>query len=329
MRTPLRVALLLVLAAAVVGAAEPATWDGFLDRPPQNRADADRMSLALNGMYREALRHAATPAIADWIAEATGHARENERRARRALAGASLHGGAADDAAWRARARRFVTAYAAEQRRLAMLWPRNPSEIHVYRSETAGWDLPDRTLALTFDDGPHPARTRRVMALLHARGIPAAFFVLGRSLQAARDAHAMPDYRGFAVGIHTWSHPYLPELGADGARQQLVRTAAEMRRAGLGPVRFFRAPFGARGPRELKMVEAMGLRSVLWNMDSQDWQGDMQRRPSRIAGRAVALALLQRRGILLMHDTQPQTAGELKQVLDVLQRAGFRFTSRF
>ena len=74
-------------------------------------------------------------------------------------------------------------------------------------------------------------------------------------------------------------------------------------------------------------MKKLGLRSTLWNVDSQDWQADMQARPGRIASRTLALMLLHRHGIVLMHDVQPQTPSELARLLPVLPRLGFRISN--
>ena len=79
-----------------------------------------------------------------------------------------------------------------------------------------------------------------------------------------------------------------------------------------------------RAQRELAVMKKLGLRSLLWNVDSQDWQGQMQARPGRIASRTLALLLLHRHGIVLMHDVQPQTPAELGRLLPLLPQLGLR-----
>ena len=282
------------------------------------------MSLVLNRLYRDEVRRGSTPGIEWWVTEVSGQCDQNVARAQAALKGSSS---LPPDPAWQREAQRFVREYSAEQRRLAVLYRRTPSEIGLRPGETAGWNLADRRLALTFDDGPKPGLTQRILKILRASKVPAVFFVMGRNLRTAREGRRLPDYTGFPVGSHSFTHPFLPELSPSALKAELSDTNAEIVNANLAPPTMFRAPYGARGPRELGAVEKLGMRSVLWNIDSQDWQASMQRRPSRIASRTVALALLRRHGIILMHDVQPQTPHELEVILGALGKAGYQFTA--
>ena len=226
---------------------------------------------------------------------------------------------------WKRAALRFVARYADEQRRLVALFNTVPSEIEFYPSEEAGWNLPDKTLVLSFDDGPSPEKTARILKELRAEQVPAVFFLLGQSLMEARQSSRIPDYSGVQVGSHTFSHAFLVGSSFPSIRRQFEQTDEELRRAHLPRARLFRAPYGARRLRELAFIEERGLQSILWNIDSQDWQGSMQQGQGRISHRIVALALLRRRGIILCHDTQSPTADMLPATIRLLKRLGFRF----
>lgn len=306
--------LLLVLMASVPVHAGPATFDDLTAYGP---VDAERVSLLLNETYLKALDAVAPRGIESWLSRERERTRGNIQRAR--AAGASA---VSANPRLVASARRFVAAYAAEQIQLARTFPRSPSEIEPYAGERNGWDLPDRHLVLTFDDGPRPQTTRVVLAALRAHSAPAAFFVLGGKVAA--DGRAV-DYSGFIVGSHTWSHLYMPEASIDKLQSEIERTRAAIAKAGIKASPYFRAPYGARRPRELALLAKFGLRSVLWNIDSQDWQASMQGVHDRIANRIIALALLRRRGIVLCHDIVPATADMLNGLLTRLSALGFHF----
>jgi peptidoglycan/xylan/chitin deacetylase (PgdA/CDA1 family) len=314
MLTRLLAALLAVSLLCSPARAALATFD---DLGTIRADEADGASRALNTLYLEALGSVRAPA---------GWRSAEIARTRAHLAHL---GGAAPfyrDAHWLASARRFVRDYAEEQARLARLAPSTPSEIAILPGERAGWELPDRTLLMSFDDGPNPATTPRIQRTLRAEKVPAVFFVLGKNLQSAREAGRLPAYGGFTVGSHTWSHRYLAGTAAETVRRELVSTGAEMKRDGLGTPNLFRPPYGALRERELRIAEGLGLRSILWNIDAQDWNEEMHR-PGRIEHRVIALALLRRHGIVLCHDIQAATAGDLGAMLGSLRRLGFRFAS--
>ncbi|MBT9583788.1 polysaccharide deacetylase family protein [bacterium] len=301
----MRILLVLWFMTRVALAREPAIWDQFV--APRSQAEANRVSGQLNQLYLAEVQRLARP---QWWAK------EVAQRCRQNLQEISSQGLAPPPDA-----RRFVQEYAAEQQRLALLYPRCTSEIRLQTGETAGWDLPERSFRLTFDDGPKPANTGRVLALLRANRKPAIFFVLGKRLQEA--AGALPDYQGFLLGNHSFDHSNLPTLNPQQLAKQLSQTEAAAAQAGLVLTRLWRAPYGARAARELKAAENLGLHSVLWNVDSQDWQPFMQSQPGRIARRTLALMLLHRRGIVLMHDIHSQTPAELALLLNYLQPLNF------
>lgn len=296
------------LLLTALGWAAPAHWDGLIDHAPANAQQADALSLRLNQAYLlEAQRLGGPPW---WLDSLRAHVQEN-------LKAAGEHPEAPPLSA---SGRAFIADYAAEQQRLAKLQNRYPSEVRWSGEETAGWEQPDRTFQLTFDDGPRSGSSQAILASLRKYRLPATFFVLGKQLAAGQP----PDYSGFTVASHSFDHANLLELSATALGAEFSDTQKQAARSGVTLAPLFRAPYGSRSTRELALMKKLGLRSVLWNVDSQDWQADMQARPGRIASRTLALMLLHRRGIVLMHDVQPKTPDELARLLPLVNRLGFR-----
>lgn len=300
--------LLLWLLLTLAAVAEPAHWDGLIDHAPAGPAQADALSLRLNQAYATEVQRLGGPSW--WLELVKTHCRENLRAA----------GDHPEAAELSAAGKTFVADYAAEQQRLAKLQGRYPSEIRWSSQETAGWELPDRTFQLTFDDGPKSGVSQPILASLRRHKLPATFFVLGKRLAETGDKR--PDYTGFTVASHSYDHANLLDLNPAALSAEFSDTEKQAERSGLKLARQFRAPYGSRSTRELALMKKLGLRSTLWNVDSQDWQADMQARPGRIASRTLALMLLHRHGIVLMHDVQPQTPAELARLLPVLARLG-------
>ncbi|MBS2036523.1 polysaccharide deacetylase family protein [bacterium] len=299
----------LGLTTAVWGV-PPAQWDGLINNAPADAAAADRLSLQLNRAYEAEVQRLGGPKW--WTDSVSRHCQENSRAA----------GAQAEPAPLSETGRAFIAAYAAEQKRLADIQDRYPSEIRWAEAETVGWELPDRSFQLTFDDGPKPGVSQPILASLRQFKAPATFFVLGKRLAEAGPKR--PDYSGFEVASHSYDHANLLDLDEQKLVSEFRDTEKQARASGLKLKPIFRAPYGSRAARELAVMQKIGLRSVLWNVDSQDWQAQMQARPGRIASRTLALMLLHRRGIVLMHDVQPQTPAELSRLLPLLQRMGLR-----
>ena len=88
---------------------------------------------------------------------------------------------------------------------LRMWTPSCFADVKVYRSVPTG----DKRIALTFDDGPHPSLTPRILEILDRFGIQATFFMVGQNIIYYPEAAKMVIERGHEVGNHTFTHPYI------------------------------------------------------------------------------------------------------------------------
>lgn len=150
-------------------------------------------------------------------------------------------------------------------------------------------------MALTFDDGPDPEWTPRLLELLARYGAKATFFVLGQNAARYPDLIARIAAEGHEIGNHTWSHRPLPDLSRAEIAEELARTAAA-----IGPkaVPLMRPPYGDFDRRANAVVRRLGYRPVLWSAASGDWEASGA---SAMAEQVLANA---RPGaIALFHDT--------------------------
>ena len=189
-------------------------------------------------------------------------------------------------------------------------------------------DAPDGDalpIALTFDDGPRPPHTGRVLDVLDRYGVPATFFCVGLHAHAHTEELDRMAEAGHRVGNHTWSHPFLPDLSPADLAVQLDRTDEAIARAGSTGGRLFRPPYGSRTPEILDWFAEhdRGSTMVLWDVDTGDWA---MPGADTIARRALAQA---RPGsIVLMHDgggDRSQTAEALPAIIEGLLERGHRF----
>jgi peptidoglycan-N-acetylglucosamine deacetylase len=126
-------------------------------------------------------------------------------------------------------------------------------------------------LALTFDDGPNPAWTPRLLDILAEHNVHATFFMVGRFAQAEPALARRIADAGHLVGNHTWSHPNLARSTAAKVRDELTRTSDTLAQITGRPIRFFRPPYGARRPAVLRIARSIGLTPVTWNAMTSDW----------------------------------------------------------
>jgi peptidoglycan/xylan/chitin deacetylase (PgdA/CDA1 family) len=126
-------------------------------------------------------------------------------------------------------------------------------------------------LALTFDDGPNPACTPRLLDTLASQNVRATFFLIGRYAQAEPDLVRRIAAAGHLIGNHSWSHPNLAITPARRIEEELSRTRDTLQQIAGAPIRCFRPPFGARRPIVLKIARSLGMTPVLWNAITTDW----------------------------------------------------------
>ena len=177
-------------------------------------------------------------------------------------------------------------------------------------------------VALTFDDGPNPETTRRILDLLEAAGHRATFFVIGARADANPELVAEIARRGHAIGNHSFAHSYATPLWTT------ARTAADIGRAQEAIARsgyaakWYRPPIGLFGPRIESATRRAGLRLCGWSLRSNDgappiWGYDAARVRARITSR------LRDGDVVLLHD-RAVAAEALPAVLELLATRGLR-----
>ncbi|WP_433279871.1 polysaccharide deacetylase family protein [Pseudonocardia xinjiangensis] len=186
-------------------------------------------------------------------------------------------------------------------------------------------DEEEPVVALTFDDGPNPPVTGRVLDVLARYGVQATFFCVGMHAAAHPEFLARMTEAGHALGNHTWSHPFLPDLSQRELEVQLERTDDAIESAaGARPVRMFRPPYGSRSPDVVSWLGRDGGPTVvLWDVDTDDWA-----RPGAPSITATVLAQVRPGSIVLMHDgggDRSQTVESLPAVIEGLLDRGYRF----
>lgn len=213
----------------------------------------------------------------------------------------------------------------------ASLWPRGQLVgKNLLRLPASTEDR--REIALTFDDGPDPEVTPRVLDLLDKAGARATFFCIGRRVEAHPEIAAEIARRGHLVENHTHTHPNLfacylpPALQSEIKRAQQAIESATGRRPLL-----FRAPAGLRNPFLDWVLYRTGLRLVTWTRRGFDGVGALGGDPSAITHRL--LDGLAPRDVLLLHDGSlmpgrrggnPLVLEVLPRVLDALKSQGLR-----
>ncbi len=209
----------------------------------------------------------------------------------------------------------------------------------------SGVRLPDRgsfgkQVALTFDDGPNPLTTPRVMAILRERNVPATFFINGFRVNSDSTQRIVEDIVTdplFELANHTWSHPNMKQQSASEVARQIDDTTSVIDSAG-GRLRYFRFPYGASSCSTAQAVRDRGYTITGWHIDSADWcfsTGSIGLCPESqfrfvdddVRDDMLAYTMRQIRarqgGVVLFHDIHSYTVSKLERFLDQLDEEGF------
>jgi peptidoglycan-N-acetylglucosamine deacetylase len=178
-------------------------------------------------------------------------------------------------------------------------------------------------VCLTFDDGPHPEVTPRVLALLERYHAKASFFCVGERAKAYPDIVRDIARRGHSVENHSFRHSYAFALYSVALLQREVQSAQAIVAAITGRTpQFFRAPVGFRSPLLPPVLARLGLRYVSWTRRGLDTgKGD----PARVLARLTAG--LAAGDVLLLHDDQPCALAILPALLEQLAARNLKCVS--
>lgn len=150
---------------------------------------------------------------------------------------------------------------------------------------------------LTFDDGPHPDITPRVLDVLDGFGARATFFVLTERAQKHSELLHETMRRGHDIALHTRTHPRLTKTSWNQLRDEICAARRDLEDVARIEIAWFRPPYGAQNFRSLSLVKACGMQTVLWSVDSHDWKGLTRENPLERSLKGLLPG-----GILLMHD---------------------------
>lgn len=180
--------------------------------------------------------------------------------------------------------------------------------------------LKDKEIVFTFDDGPNPASTPIILKTLSDNCIKATFFPIGSVAAAHPDLLAEAIAAGHSMGGHTVDHDNLQTMPLEAAKARVETGFAPLIAAGVAP-RLFRFPGVADSPALLAWTDEQGMTVVGVDIDPADWAADP---PRETLARLKAEIIAKGRGIILLHDSQPNTAAFLPDLVAWLKEGGYR-----
>jgi peptidoglycan-N-acetylglucosamine deacetylase len=182
--------------------------------------------------------------------------------------------------------------------------------------------LRDHEVVLTFDDGPAPPSTDKVLDALAAQCVSANFFIVGERAKASPELVRRAYEEGHTIGTHSQTHANLAELTLAAAEKEIAdgfdSTDTALGRQKTAP--FFRAPYLATTPAVDQYLAERDV--MLWSIDidPEDWR---PLSPDEVVERILSQLEKKHSGIILMHDVQPHTAAAVPMLLEALKSHGY------
>lgn len=130
-------------------------------------------------------------------------------------------------------------------------------------------DVEERLAALTFDGGPHPIWTPKVLKILEKFGAKATFFVIGKHVVEHPEIIEKSYNAGHVIANHTWDHPCMPLISRIERLKQLRRCGKAISKY---DTKLYRPPFGHQNMASRFDAYFLGYQAVGWDTDTMDWQ---------------------------------------------------------
>jgi peptidoglycan-N-acetylglucosamine deacetylase len=178
-------------------------------------------------------------------------------------------------------------------------------------------------IAMTFDDGPSPETTPRLLDILKQRNIKATFFMIGQNAERNPEIVKRILADGHEIGNHSWTHPQLAKLPDERVTEEITKTQNAITNASGYTPKLLRPPYGSITGRQKEWIEnQFGLSVILWSVDPFDWK-----RPGASVIQQRILAGARPGAIILSHDIHKQTVDSMPATLDALAAKGFKFVT--
>jgi peptidoglycan/xylan/chitin deacetylase (PgdA/CDA1 family) len=183
-----------------------------------------------------------------------------------------------------------------------------------------------KAVALTFDDGPWPDNTAKVLGILAKARVKATFFLVGEQVRKHPEIVGEELRAGMTLGSHSYSHPQpFGALSGDAIAREIDQGVAALADLGV-KTPLFRPPGGAIPPVVVSAARAKGLRTVVWTVDPDDWKRGTT--ADQIVQRVLARA--KPGAIVLLHDgggDRSATVEALPRIIDGLKARKLSFVT--
>lgn len=193
------------------------------------------------------------------------------------------------------------------------------ADVDIYRKNENDY----MKIALTFDDGPHPRYTPKILDILDEYGIKATFFVIGVNAENYPTTIEKIIQRGHEIGNHTYSHPHVSCLNSENLKNEVESCESAIYGLTDYKTKLFRPPEGMIDADVRSVLRGLDYKVILWDIDTLDWA---HKSPEAISQNV--LDNIAAGDIILMHDYishDSPTPDALRLFIPKLLERGYRF----
>jgi len=194
-----------------------------------------------------------------------------------------------------------------------------------------GFEIPEKTVVLTFDDGPHYKNTDKILDTLKKYDAKAYFFAIGKNIGTVDKGTVKLDKKskklkralaeGHILANHSFSHSVMTKLTKEQQQLELSDTNLLIKKVSGKNVAEFRPPYGAKNKQLVDIAKTEGMRSIMWNIDSMDWATPV---PQTIVDNVLKELEKKKKGIVLFHDIHKQSVQALPLLMEQLNEKGYK-----
>ena len=192
---------------------------------------------------------------------------------------------------------------------------------NILGSTTETEEIPSnkKKVALTFDDGPDPSNTPKLLELLKKEKVPATFFLVGQNVEMYPEVVKAIAKDGQTIGSHTYDHQDLSTLDESGMTNEITKTDQSIKKLTGKKPAYFRPPYGSVNA---KAAELINRPIIQWSVDSEDWKSkDAQMIIDKVTSSVYDGS------IILLHDIHPETIAAVPEIIRDLKKEDYQFVS--
>lgn len=182
-----------------------------------------------------------------------------------------------------------------------------------------------KRIALTFDDGPHPKITSKILDILDEFSIKATFFVIGVNVKNYSEQINKILEKGHEIGNHTYSHNILKSMSKEEIESEIAKTESQLNEINEVEVKLLRPPCGLYDETLENIAKEKNLKIVLWTIDTLDWEHASSKQMIK-----NVLVNIKDGDIILFHDYvsgEYNTPRALKEIIPSLKNMGYEFVT--